>query len=476
MRTYAPNADKEHHFRLTPTADCVYSSDESKLTGSAANGGRIEMCFGNPAVLRVRCSGIGFTYDATDLFKVERIDADEYAIKLADDTTKYRYKDFDACAADASADYEKWLAMYPPVNARYEPMKRLAVYMIWICQIAPKGKLKEPAILFTKPTEQACFSWHQVYHAMLMNDPECAAQTLMNLFQNQDEFGELPDLVDDRYVNITATKPPFHGYGLLYLLERIGDKFTEQQLRSMYTGLERLFGFWAVMRDTDEDGVPQYNHGCESGYDFSAMFAKGVPVETPDIISYMILLAEGLGELASRLNMAADAREWRTISLHLLHALTTEFWTGERFIARLSGTHEEVIFDELEAFLPLMLGERLPKNIVERLASDLANPDKYWTPWGLRSAPKRVGQSSVIMGFSQIKILPGLYKAGYRELAANLLRGFCDYGAEHTPGFLFVAPEDGFEGDFGGEFGELSALSGAIWLGCAAFLEEMGES
>jgi hypothetical protein len=403
----------------------------------------------------------------------------EFAVHYADEFAEQftEYKPFETRASESLRDFTEWYSMFANVGAKYEPMKRLAVYMIWISQIAPKGYLKDPAILYSKSTEQACFSWHQVYHAMVMRDPDNAAQTLMNLFGSQDEFGELPDLVDDHNVNITATKPPFHGYGLLYMLERIGDKLTPEHCRQMYGGLAKLFKFWTTLRDTDNDGVPQYNHGCESGHDFSLMFAKGVPVETPDIISYIALLAEGLGKLAERLELTAEAAEWNQKYDYLMNKLTTRFWNGERFHARLSGSHEVVEFDELEAYLPLMLGERLPPEIVERCVTDLTDPELYYTPYGLRSAPKRDGAPGVIMGFSQVKILPGLYKAGRTELAAELLRGYCDWGAEHSPGFLFVEPSanpapGAANAEFEG-FTELSALSGAIWLGCASFLEEI---
>jgi len=362
--------------------------------------------------------------------------------------------------------YEQWYEIYPPVSQEFEEMKRKCARFIWESRAQPGGHIKEPMIRFTKPPERNCFSWHQVYYAMPMREADIAVQTLMNMFQNQDEYGELPDLMTEDSINITATKPPIHGLGLLHLLEHIGEKITAAHCKHMYTGLARLYEFWTTFRDTDGDGVPQYNHGCESGYDFSLMFSKGVPVETPDIICYVALLAEALGKLAERLGLLSDAAEWQGRSEFLRGALITEFWDGERFIAKLSGIHEIVVFDELEAYLPFVLGSRLPQAIVDKMAHDLE--EHYVTPYGLRTRPKSSG-TGTIMAFSQAKILPGLYSAGKCDLALKLARGFVEYGAEHEPKFFFR--EDGQDAPES-DFTRMSALSAGLWLICVTFLYE----
>lgn len=421
------------------------------------------------------------------------------------------YRPFEECAKESLDDYENWYSMYPPVPSKYEYIKRLSVYAIWICQIGPRGLITEPAILFNKPTESSCFSWHQVYHAMIMhNDVDMAVQTLMNLFAYQDEFGEIADLYDDKFNNIMATKPPFHGYGLLYMLERIGDSITVEHCKHMYKGLSKWYEWWMTLRDTDNDGVPQYNHGCESGNDFTDLMAKGVPTEAPDLISYLALLAEGLGKLASRMGMESEAAKWQGESERLINVLVNEFWNGKKFIARLSTTHEIIESDELEVYTPMMLGARLPEHIVKAMAKDLANPELYYTPYGLRSRPKQYdnGQAlpGMIAGFAQVKILPGLYYAGEKELARKMIAGFCDLGAERMPSFMFrepvppappPSPNAGFPDGRGGPPASrgqgpgtapadapseppsrgglmgLSALAAAMWLDLATFLEEI---
>ena len=364
-------------------------------------------------------------------------------------------------------DFEKWYELFVPVPREYEETKRKAVRFIWESRAQPGGYIMEPMIRFSKPPERNCFSWHQVYFAMAMQDADMAVATLMNMFPNQDEFGELPDLMTEDYINITATKPPIHGYGLLRMWERFGGSITAEHCGMMYPGLSKLYGFWTTLRDTDNDGVPQYNHGCESGYDFSLMFAKGVPVETPDIICYVALLAEALGKVAERLSLHDEAAAWRGRSRFLIDALFSEFWDGGRFFAKLSGLHEPVYFDELEAFLPFMLGARLPASVADAMARDLQA--RYVSQYGLLSRP-RGDAPGTVMGFSQVKILPGLFETGSRDLARRLLKGFVDFGAEHEPLFFFNEDLSNLGSN---DFTKMSALSSAMWLCCANSLFEL---
>jgi len=383
-------------------------------------------------------------------------------------TVRIRYDILNKKGRSISVNYEKWRSFYASVEQQYSEMSEKCIKFIYDCIAEPSGYIKEPMIRFTKLPERNCFSWHQVYHAMALRDSDAAVQTLMNMFPNQDEYGELPDLITEDFVNITATKPPIHGLGLLWIMERI--ELTDEQCRKIYPGFKKLFSFWTTLRDTDNDGIPQYNHGCESGYDFSLMFEKGVPVETPDIICYIVLLAEALEKLAVRLSLDNEAKQWRAKEKFLLDALFSEFWNRERFIAKLSGLHEVVEFDGLEAYFPFMLGDRLPKDIADKMADDLK--EKYATPFGLRAMPKTNGLGS-IMGFSQVKILPGLYKAGQKELALELLRGFVNRGAKYDPIFYFN--DDGTCVD-DSDFSKMSSLSSAEWLICAQFLKEVSNN
>lgn len=414
--------------------------------------------------------------DAGGEFEIAVHSAEHGAVK------KTAYRPMEECLEEARADYDAWYALYPPVPGRFEYLKQLCAYVVWICRVEPKGLMEVPGVLFTKPTASGMFSWHQAYHAMsIANDADAGVDMLLNFFSYQDAFGELPDIYDDKYYNILATKPPFHGYSLLYMLDHLGPSITDKHCERMYGPLSKLYSFWTGLRDTDGDGVPQYNHGCESGIDNSDMFRKGVPVETPDIIAYIILLAEGLSRLAERLGLSGEAASWKEKSETLLKKLLTEFWNGKRFVARLSTTHEIVETEELEAYMPVMLGKRLPRDILNAMLEDLTDPEKYYTPFGFRSGPKQIKDGKplpgFIGGFAQVKMLPGLWYAGEKELARSLIAGYCEKSAEGVPGFgiLEFKPENmpDINDFFNTPGGGLNSLAAAMFLCLAGFLEEI---
>jgi hypothetical protein len=400
----------------------------------------------------------------------------ELAIHFADANTERltKYRAFEDCVGDAGRDYANWLAMYPPVPGKYEDTKKLCAYAIWICYASPLGILKNNIVLFSK--DNSALSWHQAYHAMaITKDADTAVQIMGSIFEYQDAYGELPDLIDDQYLNILATKPPFQGFAFLYMLERMGDRITAEHCAALYGPFARWYEWWRTMRDTDGDGVPQYNQGCESGNDYTEMLAKGTPVECPDLMAYLILLAESLEKLALRLGKRAEAAVWRARASHMLGHLLDEFWDGEKFIARLSGSHEIVEAEEIDCYMPLMLGKRLPPEIVEKLAERLADPELYYSEIGLRGLPRRYKdgkpQPGLVMAFAQVKLAMGLYAAGKTELARDILRRFLDVNAKQLPNFAcWEWLEPGMEGL---AFGKCAALSCSIFMAMAGFLAEI---
>ena len=137
--------------------------------------------------------------------------------------------------------------------------------------------------------------------------------------------------------------------------------------------------------------------------------------------------------------------------------------------------------EELEAYMPVMLGERIPKNILDAMLEDLTDPEKYYTPIGFRSAPKKIVDGKpmpgFIAGFAQVKMLPALWYAGEKDLARSLIAGYCEKSAEKVPGFglLEFKPEGmpDMNDFFNVPGGGLNSLSAAMFLCLASFLEEI---
>ena len=387
---------------------------------------------------------------------------------------RQHYRSFDACADESLGSFEAWTALYGDLPARFSALGRLCAYAVWICCVtlpdAPQGYVT----LYYRYDSAYC--WQSAYHAMgTVRDPDTAADLLLTMFQYQDPFGQLPDLVDDRYVHYLSTKPPLQGFVFLNLLPRLHRPFTRDHLTRLYDPFRHWYTWWMACRDSDRDGVPQYNQGCECSMDTSAMFARGVPVECPDLLAYLILLAEALETMADALDRPREQALWHRERDRLLEILLRDFWNGERFFARVSGSHVPVETREIEMYTPILLGRRLPSDIRRRLVQDLLDPKQYWTPIGLRHAPPGSGEmmQGVVGGFWQIKFAVGLRDAGEPWAAAELLRRYCEINLRLGPSLGYHEKEADLQAlRPSPRLGLYSALACGIFLASAELLAE----
>ena len=96
-------------------------------------------------------------------------------------------------------------------------------------------------------------------------------------------------------------------------------------------------------------------------------------------------------------------------------------WNGERFVALVPGTHEVVATDSFLYYLPIVLGKRLPQEIIDKLAADLSVEGDLLTPYGLSCEKMstsddfdvaRAMAKGTIIPPSNLLIATGLYEAG----------------------------------------------------------------
>ena len=65
------------------------------------------------------------------------------------------------------------------------------------------------------------------------------------------------------------------------------------------------------MNDDDVDGLVQYNHPYSSGLDDNPLWDDGMPVESPDLNTYLCVQMGSLAEIAEILGIEFEARMWR---------------------------------------------------------------------------------------------------------------------------------------------------------------------
>ena len=341
------------------------------------------------------------------------------------------YPAFEECFADLEAEFAEYLETAPQLPAQYENARTLCAYLIWSHILPADGT---ELIYMNKGVHRATSSWQQCYHAMgQYRNPRYAWELLLSVFRWQDDYGMLPDMLYDSYQSFGGTKPPFHGVALEFLKESTDFSFAPRaELCTLYDGLSKWVFWWLSWRDTDLDGIAQYDTADESGFDDISFFQKGGPVAAPDLATYLVLAMDHLASLAQRLGRTYEAREWKRRSDETLEKAVAYLYNGERFDARRCKDGEWANSDSLIGFVPLLLGDRLPKEIREKLADCLSKEGEWLTPFGL--AGEKLGSAHChetgwsagpILAPAQLLIILGLHFSGQDTLAKEIASRYC---------------------------------------------------
>jgi glycogen debranching enzyme len=139
-----------------------------------------------------------------------------------------------------------------------------------------------------------------------------------------------------------------------------------------------------------------------------------------------------LADLAGKLGLSAESANWKKRSDALLTSLVKEYWNGSVFGVSRAFGKTTFKSTSLFVYLPLILGDRLPKDIAKKMAEDLQSRG-FLTPWGLAteqpSSPLYKPDSywrGPVWAPPVYLISDGLQRAGYSNLADTIIRHFCN--------------------------------------------------
>lgn len=338
---------------------------------------------------------------------------------------------FEDHRSEAQQSFEAWLAETIPVPQAWLVGRELAAYINWSAVVSPRGYFKRPAMLMSKNWMTKVWSWDNCFNALALaeQDPALAWDQLMLFFDHQDTTGAIPDHLTDASRSFRFYKPPVHGWTLRQLMRTPGVVDAEK-LAAIYEPLGRWTNWWFQYRDDDHDGLPQYNHGNESGWDNGTIFAEGVPVESPDLAAYLVIQMDVLAEVAAQLGHQAEAQEWQQRANDLLALMLEHLWNGTQFVARQANTHDTAPGDSSLVFMPLILGERLPQDVRDRLVQQLR---RFETDHGIASEhPESPFYEAdgywrgPIWAPSTHLLVDGLLACGAHDFAYSISRKFCD--------------------------------------------------
>lgn len=338
----------------------------------------------------------------------------------------------DSTIKSALDEWNDFLGKMPAVSDSSKDIAETTWYNLWSCFVRAQDCYKYDAMLMSKKNMCSVWSWDHCFNALAMAriDKKIAIEQFLIPFELQSESGVLPDMWNPNSEIVWGvTKPPIHGWCFDKLMD-IYD-FDDAMLKKVYVHLENWTMWWMNYRDSDNDGVPEYPQGCDSGWDNSTLFDVGYFLESPDLPAFLILQMNVLSRISNKLDNKENASYWSNEALDLTKRLYEHSWSNDRFMAPLSGSHvKNENPTSLLSLMPIVLGDKLEKDKLEKLVkilkkdfitdrglatespkSDLYISDGYWR--GPIWAP------------STYLIIDGLRRGGYEDLAKEIGVKFC---------------------------------------------------
>ena len=298
---------------------------------------------------------------------------------------------FSISFANAETRWRNWFERIPPVDEKYRLTYAYAWWIMANNLIGPQGQITYEAMMPSKLKYVGLWLWDSAMHALAYRhiDPELARNQIRAMLSGQLEDGMLPDAIYDEGVIATidhpiraeVTKPPILAWAALKLHETDPDL---DFLQEIYIPLVRWNAWWFAMNDDDVDGLVQYNHPYSSGLDDNPLWDHGMPVESPDLNTYLCVQMGSLAEISEILGIEFEAGMWRKRAAAIVKRMIKDMWDEESGLFH--ALHEEQPIPVVTPFnlYPLWTGQ-LPDPIRERVLAHLTNPEEFWGEYSLPS-------------------------------------------------------------------------------------------
>lgn len=283
--------------------------------------------------------------------------------------------------------WNSWFKRVPPVDERYLRMYGFAWWVMGNNLISPLGEVAYEAMMPSKINYVGLWLWDSALHALAYRhaDPELARNQIRAVLAHQLPNGMLPDAIYDEGLVFSidhpivgqVTKPPILAWAALKLHETDPDV---NFIREIYPPLVRFNAWWFAMNDDDNDGIVQYTHPYSSGLDDSPLWDYGMPVESPDINTYLCLQMEAFSRFAEILGQPAEGEMWRRRQQAMLRRMVKDMWDEELGLFwALKDDRPLRVLTPFNLF-PLWTG-LLPEMMNKRLIHHLLNPAEFAGPY-----------------------------------------------------------------------------------------------
>ena len=362
----------------------------------------------------------------------------------------------DAAAAESAiaARWAAWFAKAPPVLPA-----RLADYLYawWVMRaglISTRYYTTREAMTPSKIHYVGVWQWDAYFHALAYRHVEMglAEDQLRIVLDHQRADGMIPDAIHDEGVvthlnfpvEADVTKPPLLAWTAWKLFESGGHR---DFLDEIYAGVVHSNRWWFELNDQDQNGLCEYAHPFSSGLDDSPLWDQGVPVESPDLNTYLVLQMEALARMAAVIG--EDPQPWEERAATLTRRMVEEMWDDE--VGCFRALYNGAAVDVLTPFslFPLLTG-RLPAAICDRLVALLTDPRHFWSRYPVPTValddshydPRQMWRGPTWLNVNYL-LIEGLQRCGYVEVARELRQRTLEMVAQSDDIYEYYHPETG---------------------------------
>jgi hypothetical protein len=411
-------------FRIRPThwhkTDCGGELKYVRNAMYSLNNGKV-------IANQMRADGDNFIVE----FIVQAEQDSSITIGIGDDSSLSQAP-FSIVSNNARTRWEKWFDSVPEVN---EPYCEKYAYAWWVMAnnlVSPKGFITQNAMMPTKAFYVGVWLWDSALHAIAYRhiDPELARNQIRAMLAHQLSDGMLPDAIFDEGVvseidhplPARVTKPPILAWAALKIHETDPNS---DFLNEIYDPLTRWNAWWFDFND-DGDGIVQYTHPYSSGLDDSPLWDYGMPVESPDINTYLHVQMSSLAAIAEILGKPGEADNWRRKARALADRMTRHLWDDETGIFRALHNGNPIPVISPFNLYPLWTGQ-LSSEITDRLLKHLKDPSEFFGKFCLPTvayndlaySPDKMWRGPVWANINYF-FVEALQKIGENDFAAEL--------------------------------------------------------
>ena len=360
-------------------------------------------------------------------------------------------------AMEAAAQrWHQWFASAPRVEDEYQPQYYYAWWIMRAGLISTRFYTTREAMTPSMIHYVGVWQWDAFFHALAYRhvEKQLAHDQIRIVLDHQREDGMIPDAIHDEGtvtrldhpIVADVTKPPLIAWASYKLYEHDGD---HEFLDEIYEPIVRWNNWWFENNDVDGNGLCEYHHPYSSGLDDSPLWDEGMPVEAPDLNTYLYLQQESLAKIASAIGKDEDVEMWRGRAEAMVRRLVERAWDEESgfFWARSNGSRVNVRTPF--SLFPLITGQ-MPPEVAERLVAHLTDERQFWTRYPVptvamddpKYTPGKMWRGPTWVNVNYL-LIEGLQRSGYQDLARELRRRTLDLISSRDDIYEYYDPVTG---------------------------------